>query len=647
MGVRSRWSDNVAGYVIAVAATAAAALARFVLFIALDVQAPFFPFLLSVLVAAWYGGLKPGLLATGLGAVFGLCFFVGPFRFPWTDDPGLVTVTALFVVLSVTASSLIGALHTARRRLEEKQRQLEQAEEHVRSVVNHVIDGIITMDMNGTIESFNPAAEMLFGYQAKEVIGQSVKILMPEAFFGESAGYLSAHGRTTQAQPMGKGREVEGRRKDNSTFPMDLAVSQFWLGQRRYFIGIVRDITELKKAEQVLLEADRRKDEFLATLSHELRNPLAPLRIAVELLRRAEEQPEARRQAQSMIERQLGLMVRLIDDLLDISRITRGKLQLRKEWVELAAVVRSALEASRPFIEAQAHELTVTLPTQPVYFNADPIRLAQILVNLLSNAAKYTGKGGHIWLTATVKNEGGRMKDEQKMPTPSDSSFILHPSSFVEVSVRDTGIGIAVEHLPLLFKMFSQVSPALERSQGGLGIGLSLVRGLVELHGGTVEARSRGLGLGSEFVVRLPIGEAPVVTGSEPSGSAEKAGADHPCRILVVDDNQDAADSLATLLQLTGYDTRVAHDGLEGVQAAATFRPRVVLLDIGLPKMNGYEAARTIREQPWGRDIALIALTGWGQEEDKRRSREAGFDYHLTKPADPAVLEELLARIRR
>jgi PAS domain S-box-containing protein len=372
-----------------------------------------------------------------------------------------------------------------------------------------------------------------------------------------------------------------------------------------------------------LREADRRKDEFLATLAHELRNPLAPIRNSIELLRRAGGNADLIGQCSRMMERQVVQMVRLVDDLLDISRITQGRIQLRKERVELSAVVQSAVEECRPLIEAQSHKLSVTLPPDPIYLDADPTRLGQVFANLLNNAAKYTEKGGHIWLTA--EQQGGE----------------------AVVSVRDTGIGIAAEHLPRLFEKFSQVEPALQRSQGGLGIGLSLVRGLVELHGGTVEARSGGTGLGSEFTVRLPVGKVPVEAAQKPSdGERVMPRSARQRRILVVDDNRDAADSLVLMLRIAGHETATAYDGLEAVQAAATFRPDVVLLDIGLPKMNGFEAARHIRQQPWGKGMALLALTGWGQEEDKRRALEAGFDYHLTKPVDPIALEKLLAVLR-
>jgi PAS domain S-box-containing protein len=392
-------------------------------------------------------------------------------------------------------------------------------------------------------------------------------------------------------------------------------------GQFYRLVGIIDDFTERKCAEDALKEANRRKDEFLATLAHELRNPLAPVRNAAQVLRMKALADPQLRSARDIIDRQVHQMVRLIDDLLDISRITRGKLQLRKERVELAPVVQSSIEASRPLIDKQAHDLTVCLPQESVHLEADPIRLAQVFSNLLNNAAKYTEKGGHVWLTAERQ----------------DGELV--------VSVRDTGIGIAAEHLPELFEMFSQVTPALERSQGGLGIGLAMVRGLVGLHGGSVEARSAGLGRGSEFIVRLPVVGTPMQGRPEPSADGERPCAGPKCRILVADDLQDSMYSLAIMLRLAGHDVQTAHDGLEAVQAAATFRPDVVLLDIGMPKMNGYEAARHMRQEPWGKDMLLVALTGWGQEEDKRRAFEAGFDHHLTKPVDPAALVKLLAEL--
>ncbi|MEO6192565.1 MAG: ATP-binding protein [Thermoanaerobaculia bacterium] len=369
-----------------------------------------------------------------------------------------------------------------------------------------------------------------------------------------------------------------------------------------------------------LKEAGHRKDEFLAVLAHELRNPLAPIRSAVQILRHEGTPTAALCSAREVIDRQVGQMTHLIDDLLDVSRISHGRIELRRERVELAEVVRSALEATGPLIESSGHRLDVALPPEPILLEGDPTRLSQIFSNLLNNAAKYTERGGQIRLAA---EQAGH---------------------HVRVRVTDSGIGISPAHLPNLFKMFTQGEHSIERAQGGLGIGLALARSLVEMHGGTIEAFSAGPGSGSEFVVRLPVAvEAPRAEKPAPAAGST-ARADAALRVLVVDDNQDAADSLSALLELMGHEVRTAYDGLEAVAAAGAFAPDLVLLDIGLPKLNGYEAARRIREQPGGRDINLIAVTGWGQDEDQRRSREAGFNLHITKPLDPAILERLLVR---
>ena len=368
-----------------------------------------------------------------------------------------------------------------------------------------------------------------------------------------------------------------------------------------------------------LREADRRKDEFLALLAHELRNPLAPIRNAVQIIRLSTEQA-ALEQARTLIERQLGQMVRLVDDLMDVSRISRNKLELRKEPVELSSVVQSAVETIRPLIEQMGHDLTVTLPPPPVVIEADPVRLAQVFMNLLNNSAKYTERGGHIRLTA--ERQG----------------------SDVVVAVKDTGIGIPADKLPTVFDLFTQVEGSLSHSQGGLGIGLSLVKRLVEMHDGSVEAKSGGLGKGSTFSVRLPV----LIAHSRPHGSGEKEAAapKSSLRILIVDDNRDNADSLGMMLRIMGNETQTAYDGEEAVAAAMAFRPDVILLDIGLPKLNGYEACRRIREHLWGDDVVLIALTGWGQEDDVRRSDEAGFDHHMVKPVNPDALMKLLAGLQ-
>jgi PAS domain S-box-containing protein len=379
----------------------------------------------------------------------------------------------------------------------------------------------------------------------------------------------------------------------------------------------VEDVSALRERAEELAKANRHKDEFLATLAHELRNPLAPIRNAVQYLGMDGLTETDVRTARDVIVRQVKTMVRLIDDLLDLSRLSRNKLDIRKQRIELATVVDSAVESSRPLIEQCGHELTVSLPPQPLHLDADPVRLAQVFMNLLNNAAKYTKRGGHIWLTA--ERQG----------------------SDIVVSVRDNGIGIPANMLTSIFDMFTQVDRSLERSQGGLGIGLTLVRRLLDMHDGSIEAHSNGPDEGSEFVVRLPLIQPSLEP--PPIGDGPRATALSGCRILVVDDNKDSADSLKMLLRLKGNDIRTAYDGLEAGEVAETFRPELVLLDIGLPKLNGYEVARRIRQQPWGRDVVLVALTGWGQDEDKRRSQEAGFNFHIVKPVELAALEEVLA----
>jgi PAS domain S-box-containing protein len=375
-------------------------------------------------------------------------------------------------------------------------------------------------------------------------------------------------------------------------------------------VGLSFDVTALVEGEARNREADRRKDEFLATLSHELRNPMAPVRNAAALLASPRLTPDQLQWAQQVIERQVTHMARLLDDLLDMSRITQAKLHLKRVAVRLTDVVDTAIEAARPLIDRKAHRLSIELPADPVVLDADPVRLAQVITNLLTNAAKYTDPGGTIALRGRV--EGTRLV----------------------LSVRDSGIGIALDALENIFTMFSQVDGSLTRAEGGLGIGLALVKGLVELHGGSVAAASEGPGRGAEFTLRLPIPAARAEAAPAPSRAAAQRG----LRVLVADDNTDAADTMAMVLQIAGHEVRTAHSGRAALNLAATFRPDVGLLDIGMPDMTGYEVAAAIREASWSTGMHLVALTGWGQEEDKRKAAASGFDRHLTKPVDVDVL---------
>ena len=395
-------------------------------------------------------------------------------------------------------------------------------------------------------------------------------------------------------------------------------------GKVTRWFGTNTDISEQRRAEAALREANDRKDVFLATLSHELRNPLAPIRNAATLLAKPELSPEDHERSRSIIVRQVRHMASLLDDLLDVSRITRGVFVLKKEYVNLQGLLAEALEAARPLIDAKRHTLKLDWPTKPIEVEADPVRLVQIMSNLLTNAAKYTDPDGMI--TFGVQTSG------------TDVLF----------SVRDTGIGLAPETLTKVFEMFSQVAPEAKRSEGGLGIGLALVKGLIELHGGRIEARSEGLERGSEFIVTLPDLRIPAeMPESEQTSQSSGAATTSSRRVLIADDNHDGAESLAMLIESSGHEVLLAHTGIDAMKMAATHRPHVAILDIGMPGMDGYQVAQQIREQPWGMHMTLIALTGWGQEDDKQRARRAGFDHHLTKPVDLAILEDLLVGTKR
>jgi PAS domain S-box-containing protein len=635
---------------------------------------------------------------------------------------------------------------SAQRRLERDKANRLVTARLLASIIESSDDAIISKSLDGIVQSWNAAAERLFGYSAKDAVGRHISLIIPPERLSEEddiianlkAGRRIDHVETERlrsdgqriqvsltispikddagnvigaskiARDVTQQRQAEAERKkfvtlvENSTdfvgmcdlegvpffvnraglemvgldnldqarrtpvasffFPEDqsrviheffpavlrdghgeieIRFRHFKTGDARWmaykvltlpdaggkpvaFATVSQDITERKRLEDSLRtlaadlsEADRRKNEFLAMLAHELRNPLAPISNAARALRLGGGDEAAIRRAAEMLDRQVGQMARLVDDLLDISRISRGRIELRKERVELAPVVRQAVEAVQPIYSSMGHQLTVTLPAQPLYLDADRARLAQVIANLLNNASKFTEKGGHIRLT--VQQEGNQ----------------------AAVRVRDDGIGIATEDLSRVFEMFAQVDTSLERSRDGLGIGLTLVRTLVELHEGTVEVHSEGPGRGSEFAVRLPVSDRRSRAPAEPL--AERPMPAVALRILIVDDSKDGAESLAILLQFSGHHTDTANDGLEAIAAAQRLHPDLVLLDIGLPKLNGYEVCRRIRKEPWGRDLVLVALTGWGQEEDRQRSKDAGFDAHMVKPLDYEALLKLLA----
>jgi PAS domain S-box-containing protein len=637
---------------------------------------------------------------------------------------------------------------TAQRRLEQDKASQLEAAQFLGSIVENSDDAIVSKSLDGIIQSWNAAAERVFGYTADQAVGHHISLVIPPERIAEEdrilaslrAGRRIEHFETERQRSDGTRisvsltispikdadgtvvgaskivRDITDRKRaeaeqqkfvtliENSTdfigicdlngmplfvnraglkmvglddmerarrtpvssffFPEDqpwimneffpsvlekghgeveVRFRHFKTGEARWMAykvltllddmgqpvalaTVSQDVTDRKRFEDTLRsvatdlsEADRRKNEFLAMLAHELRNPLAPIRHAIQALRLTENDGKSVHAATEMLERQVGQMVRLVDDLLDMSRIGRGKIELRKDRVEIAPIINQAVEATLALYKSMNHELTVILASHPIYLDADPARLAQAVGNLLNNACKFTDSGGHVWLT------------------------VEQDRAEVVIRVRDNGIGIEADQLPRLFEMFMQLDTSQERSREGLGIGLPLVKNLVEMQGGTVEAHSEGLGRGSEFVIRMPtVAEIPTPLPRE--ATAEPLPRVRR-RILVVDDNEDAAEWLATVLQLNGHETHVAHDGLEAVKAAERIRPDAVLLDIGLPRLDGHEACRRIRAQSWGKDLLLVALTGWGQEEDRQESRDAGFDTHLVKPVDDKVLLKLLASV--
>lgn len=534
---------------------------------------------------------------------------------------------------------------------------LRETEERYRALFDLVPVAVYGIDGAGVIQTFNRRAAELWGREpalgdTDERFCGSYKLFRPDGTFMPHAQCPMAEVVTGKLSEV-RDAEVIIERPDGSRITVVVNIRPH-KNQRGEVIGAINcfyDITQRKLNEEALRLSDRNKTEFLAMLAHELRNPLAPILVSIEILRRAQQlhgihteradgpdtSADVRHRADDALKvltRQVAHMVRLVDDLLDAARISRGKIELRREGLDVSSVVLNAVDAVRPLCEDLQHELTVTVPSDPVFLNADPARLAQIVGNLLNNACKFTQRGGHIWVTVDrVESFPG----ERSAETP------IGVGPEVAIRVRDTGIGIAADQMGRVFNLFAQVDTSLERSITGLGIGLSLVKTLAEMHGGIVDVRSPGVGLGSEFIVRLPI---ETETASPTAQATTEPPAIPPLRILIVDDNRDSANMLATLLTFSGHETWTANDGLAAVDAAASLQPDVIFMDLGLPVLNGYEAARRIRELQCDKTPVLVALTGWGQDADRRRSESAGFDAHLVKPVDDRVLGKLLGELR-
>jgi PAS domain S-box-containing protein len=520
---------------------------------------------------------------------------------------------------AATGAAAIGRDVTDRKRAEA---ELYEAEGRFRQLAESINEVFWMADPQVTeILYVSPAYERIWGRSCQSLYEQPRSFLdavHPDDRERVRLAALEKHSRGEATdeeyrvvRPDGSVRWVRDR-----AFPVRDAAGRVYR-----MAGIADDVTEKRRAQEALQEADRRKDEFLAMLAHELRNPLAPIRNALEILKMPGVDSATVERSREMMGRQVQQLVRLVDDLLDVSRVMRGKIELRKEQVELASVVARAVETVQPLIEAQGHELTISLPPESLPLTADPVRLAQVISNLLTNAAKYTEAKSRIWLTAQREADAAVLR------------------------VRDNGIGIAPAMRSRIFELFVQADHTTTRSQGGLGIGLTLVKSLVETHHGTVEAHSPGLGQGSEFVVRLPLTtlkhEEP--GESETGEQSQRATSSSGRRLLLVDDNKDVADSLAMLLRLQGHEVRVAYDGSAALELVKDYRPDIVFLDIGMPGLDGYEVARRLRRQPGLENVRLAALTGYGQEEDRRLSREAAIDHHLVKPVNPEALQALLA----
>jgi len=490
-------------------------------------------------------------------------------------------------------------------------------DERLAAIVESSEDIIVSKTLDGVITSWNRGAERVLGYSAEEMVGKHVSTIMPPDAIEDVAKILNKIRMGEKVEHY----ETRRIRKDGRIIDVSLTVSPVRDASGR-IVGaskIGRDISQQKAIDAERREAERRKDEFLAMLAHELRNPLASISNAVQLFGKLETEDELE-WAKEVVNRQVKHLARLIDDLLDVSRITRGKISLRRETVNLSPIVSSAVEAVRPLIEDRKHQLVVSLAAGGLQIDADPVRLEQILINLLTNAAKYTEAGGRITLSASVDGDQ------------------------VVVSVQDTGLGIPAELMPRLFDLFVQGDRSIARSEGGLGIGLTLVKSLTELHGGKVTAESDGAGKGSLFTLRFPASKN--VLAIRPSGGRSNLPrmARQHSRVLVVDDNVDTASGLARLLKLLGHEVEMAHDGEKAIERARALLPEVVLLDIGLPGMDGFEVVRQLRQEPCCRTSLIIAVSGYGQEEDRRKSEEAGFDHHLVKPIDLDSLLGLMAQ---
>lgn len=601
--------------VVFAALAAAASLA----FPSFTTQAPYSFYFLAVIAVVWYSrATGPAVGAIVLGSIAAQ-FTTHASTLAATPSPSPIARFIAFAILASVVVFFTRALQSARHHAEHLASEYDEQRERLQVTLSSIGDAVVASDVNGRITYLNPIAEQLTGWSGAAARGRPVdevfRILHEETRTPINSP-LSDTLLTGQSVRRGHPSILIARDGLERSIDDTAAPIRDRHGRVAGAILVFRDVTERRLAHDALREADRRKDEFLATLAHELRNPLAPMRTALHIMQRHGPPDAEWQRAREIVDRQTRQMTRLIDDLLDVSRVTQGRLVLQRQTTALHTVLQHAIETVRPLMERQRHALRVNL-SSPLVIDGDPARLTQIFANLLDNAAKYQDPGGVVDLSVEVRGEQAL------------------------VTVRDEGLGMTPEQRARVFEMFAQVDSGVDRSQGGLGIGLSLVKRLTELHGGSVSAESAGLGHGSTFVVSLPIArDVSVDAGTLSSLSVLPSVPNR--RVLVVDDNQDAAYTVARLLELQGHTVQMAYDGEDALRAAERWKPEVVLLDIGLPALNGYDVCRQLRAQPWARGITIAALTGWGQAADRDRAEAAGFDRHLVKPVDPDLLIQMM-----
>jgi PAS domain S-box-containing protein len=530
-----------------------------------------------------------------------------------TRDGRRVPIDDSGAPVRLPSGELVGVVVVFRDVTERKHAEHEHA--WLAAIIGSSDDAIASKTLDGIVTSWNPAATRLFGYEPEEIIGKSIMIIIPPELHAEENDILARLRRGERIDHYETARiSKDGRRIDISLTVSPIRDDD---GEVIGASKIARDITDRKRTERLLREANRQKDEFLATLAHELRNPLAPICAAAELLKNAKSMAPELRAATAILERQARQMTHLVDDLLDVSRITSGRIRLHLEPLELADLLKAVVETYRQSAEAARHQISLAAGGEPAYVSGDRTRLTQIFSNILHNAVKYTPPAGRIEIGLRTENR------------------------HAVVSIRDNGMGIPPEMLEHIFEPFAPLDRSYERADGGLGIGLTLAKKLIEMHDGRIEARSAGRGKGTEFLIRLPaIAAAPVQRASAPHKHSDAVVS---CRVLIADDNHDAAVSLSMLLQAMGHDTRVVHDGIEALEEAEVFRPDIVLLDIGMPRLDGYETARRLAAKPWAAATQIVAVTGWGQETDRQRAKDAGFHRHLVKPVDLDALREVMS----